>query len=301
MRTNASVVVGLLIAALVVLSLVGCPQVMQELPTPLDQLASQDPQNTPASLVKVSFVLTDAPVDDEKVDAVNVTVSGVRVNESADAESGEGTWRDIVVDPPVSVDLLELRNGVTVPIGSTELPGGIQINQIRLVVEAVEVVYDGVAHEATMSSGDTTGLKIVKAFDVPLFGEITIAVDFDARKSIVMTGPPPDPSFKVKPVLRAVVEGEAGSISGAGPAGRVVHAYRPAEWSPTEKPEYLAAYTSAALSDPDADGVFTYRLAFLEPGWYTLVLVDLAGIVDDVVVDDVEVIAGRTTEYNFPY
>lgn len=290
MRTNATGFGGLLVAAIAVLSLVGCcPQVMQ------------DPQDTPESLVKVSFVLTDAPVDDEKVDAVNVTVSGVRVNESADAESGDGTWRDIVVDPPAPVDLLVLQNGVTFPIGSTELPGGVQINQIRLVVDAVEVVYDGVAHQATMPSGDTTGLKIVGAFDVPLTGEITIAVDFDARRSIVMTGPPPDPAFRVKPALRAVVTGEAGSISGAGPADRIVYAYRPADWSPTEAPDYDKAYTSAALADPDADGVSTYRLAYIEPGFYTLVLVDPAGVADDVVVEDIEVTAGRTTEYHFPY
>ena len=287
MRTRGFVFGALMVTAVAILALVGCPAALQ------------------APLVEVNFALTDAPVDDELVTAVRITVSGVRVNESADADEGEGTWTDIVVDPPVPVDLLTLRDGVTFAIGSVWLAGGTQINQIRLVVDGAEIDYDGTTYPATLSTADTTGLKIVRAFDVPLTGEITIAVDFDARKSIVMTGPPPAPTFKLKPVLRAVVEGEAGSISGSGPADHVVYAYRDGTWADSEAiPDaegltFTHAYTSAGLGDPDTDGTWTYRLSFLEPGVYDLVLVEDAGGTVVTIAPDATVTERHTTEVNF--
>lgn len=285
MRTRGFVFGGLLIAAVAILALVGCPTALQ------------------APQVKVNFALTDAPVDDDLVTAVRITVSGVRVNESADAD--EGTWTDIVVDPPVPVDLLTLQDGVTFAIGSAWLPGGTQINQIRLVVDGAEIDYDGTTYPARLSTADTTGLKIVRAFDVPLTGEITIALDFDARRSIVMTGPPPAPTFKLKPVLRAVVEGEAGSICGTGPADHVVYAYRDGTWADSEATAdaegltFTHAYTSAGLGDPDTDGVWTYRLSFLEPGVYDVVLVEDAGGTVVTIASDVTVTERHATEVNF--
>ncbi len=285
MRTRGFVFGALIVTAVAILALVGCQAALQ------------------APLVKVYFALTDAPVDDELVTAVRITVSGVRVNGSADPD--EGTWTDIVVDPPVPVDLLTLQDGVTFAIGSTWLPGGTQINQIRLAVDGAEIDYDGTTYPAKLSTADTTGLKIVRAFDVPLAGEITIAVDFDARRSIVMTGPPPAPTFKLKPVLRAVVEGEAGSICGTGPADHVVYAYRDGTWADSEAIAdaegltFTHAYTSAGLGDPDTDGVWTYRLSFLEPGVYDLVLVEVAGGTVVTIASDATVTERHATEVNF--
>jgi hypothetical protein len=284
-RTRGFVFGALMVTAAAILALVGCQATLQE------------------PLVKVNFALTDAPVDDELVTAVRITVSGVRVNESADAD--EGTWTDIVVDPPVPVDLLTLQDGVTLAIGSVWLPVGTQINQIRLTVDGAEIDYDAATYQAKLSTADTTGLKIVRAFDVPLTGETTIAVDFDARKSIVMTGPPLAPTFKLKPVLRAVVEGEAGSISGTGPADHVAYAYRDGTWADSEAiPDaegltFTQAYTSAGLGDPDTDGVWTYRLSFLEPGVYDLVLVEDAGGTVVTIASDATVTERHTTEVNF--
>lgn len=285
MRTRGFVFGALIVTAVAILALVGCQAALQ------------------APLVKVYFALTDAPVDDELVTAVRITVSGVRVNGSADPD--EGTWTDIVVDPPVPVDLLTLQDGVTFAIGSTWLPGGTQINQIRLAVDGAEIDYDGTTYPAKLSTADTTGLRIVRAFDVPLAGEITIAVDFDARRSIVMTGPPPAPTFKLKPVLRAVVEGEAGSICGTGPADHVVYAYRDGTWADSEAIAdaegltFTHAYTSAGLGDPDTDGVWTYRLSFLEPGVYDLVLVEVAGGTVVTIASDATVTERHATEVNF--
>ncbi len=260
----------------------------------------------PAGRTTVTFALTDAPVDNALVSAVNVTVSGVRINESATAVEGDGTWTSIGIDPPQTLDLLSLQNGLTGALGSVQLAGGTQINQVRLQVDSVQVVYNGTPYTASVSSGDTTGLKIVGAFDVPLSGAMTVTIDFDARKSIVLTGPSwSPPAFRLKPVLRAVVDGEAGSISGTGPANHVIYAYRYADgvtsWSAAEETPnadglaFTGAYSSAATADPNVDGIFTYRLAFLEGGTYDLVVVDPAAGTVAKIVTGVTVTAGHDT------
>jgi hypothetical protein len=54
--------------------------------------------------------LTDAPVDG--VRAVNVTITAVRIHQSADAGPGAAGWRELPVRAPMPVDLLRLRGGV---------------------------------------------------------------------------------------------------------------------------------------------------------------------------------------------
>lgn len=118
--------------------------------------------------VSVGFSLTDAPIDESLVTAVNVTVGEVAVNESADASlaDGDGSWKKVTIDPPVTINLLDLQGGLTEALGDPiVLAGGTQINQIRLGVEAVQVMEGDVAATTTMPS--STGLKIVNAFRVP--------------------------------------------------------------------------------------------------------------------------------------
>jgi len=226
--------------------------------------------------VSVSFALTDAPIDSSLVTEVNVTVSEVAVNESTDGQiaDDDGSWKKVTIDPAVTLNLLDLQNGVFEALGDPlVLTGGTQINQIRLGVDLVEVVNNGETIVASMPS--KTGLKIVNAFDLPLTGAVTITIDFDARKSIIEK---PNGTFTVKPVLRAIVGNEAGKISGTVPAGVVtVHAYANDAYVATEASAsaddglyYTNAYTSATV----VTAGLTYMLAYLEAGTYDLYGVD---------------------------
>jgi hypothetical protein len=254
----------------------------------------------------MSIKLTDAPVDSAGVTSVYVTVSGVAVNESADAAMDAGSWIEAPLAAPSEYDLLSLQNGLTSALGQVALVGGTQINQIRLEVSAaaLELASDpGTRVPLSVNSGD---IKIVNAFDIPVNGEISVVLDFDARKSLRLvqggTG------YLLTPVVRAIVEGEAGSISGtlalADPESYTVYAYPGAdlfdvladyavEAAATETaPAFANAVTSAKPNDLGA-----YKLAFLAAGPYDLIAVPdaEAGIAPAASADEVIVLEARNT------
>ncbi|MBU0926267.1 MAG: DUF4382 domain-containing protein [Spirochaetes bacterium] len=248
-----------------------------------------------STAVSVGFALTDAPIDEATVTEVNVTVSSVAVNESADASiaDGDGSWKVLTLEPAQTLNLLALQNGIADELGALVMTGGTQINQIRLGVGAVEIVDGGTRYQASIPSA--TGLKIVNAFQVPLTGAVTITVDFDVRKSIIEK---PNGTFTVKPVLRAVVDNEAGRITGTVPTGTTtVYAYADGTYVATEATTataddglfFTGAYTSTCVK---AD--LSYVLAFLEAGVYDLYGVDATGAVT-CGLGDVAVAAGGTT------
>lgn len=247
--------------------------------------------------VAADFRITDAPVASDSVEAVYVTFAGLQINSG----DGDADWRDVPIDSAKEYELLSLTDGLSAALGSIDLEGGTKVNQIRFAIDKIELTETADApgdarHPVALAS--STGLKIVNAFDVPLTGTITFVVDFDVRKSLVKTGGA-QPSYKMKPTLRAVVEGEAGRIRGAAPLGHLVFAYRSqagadidlAFADPADDADSAAfddAYTSASVKD---DG--TYVLAFLEPGDYDLVLADPADGAVKQVANDVSVVAGE--------
>lgn len=243
----------------------------------------------------VQFDITDAPVASDSVKEVYVTFSSLSINESTSAGDGGSGWKTVSIDTTKEYELLSLSNGISSALGTITMAGGSRINQIRFGISKIELVEadDGATdprHAVALSS--STGLKIVNAFDIPLSGSITVVADFDVRKSLVNTAG----GYSMKPVLRAIVDNEAGEIHGSAPAGYIVFAYTSTEGAdidlafsdPADDPDAAAyddAYTSAAVRDEGA-----YTLAFMDAGTYDLVLVDpvdgaVAQVVNDVVVE----------------
>src|SRR6185503_16130954 len=75
--------------------------------------------------------LTDAPPCG--FDAVNVTVSQIRVHQSSGASEDAGGWSEITLRPARKINLLDLTNGVLEYLGETALPAG-HYTQLRLVL-----------------------------------------------------------------------------------------------------------------------------------------------------------------------
>jgi len=159
--------------------------------------------------------LTDAPACG--FDHVYVTVSKVRVHQSADAGDGESGWSEVVLNPAQRVDLLTLTNGVVRTLGQTTLPAG-TYTQARLVLApnnsaspmANAVVPTGGTETALdVPSGVQSGIKVPLNVVVPADKVADVVLDFDACKSVVRRGN--SGQYNLKPVVRAVtVLSEAG-------------------------------------------------------------------------------------------
>ncbi|MBU0936925.1 MAG: DUF4382 domain-containing protein [Spirochaetes bacterium] len=228
----------------------------------------------PAADAEISFALTDAPVDSSTISAVTISVSKVSVNQSTDGNISDnhGSWIDLPIEPAVVVNLLDLQNGATEVLGNLPIAGGTQINQIRLTVDSLVVTDNG--SDITASIPSTTGLKIVNAFQVPLSGNVSVTIDFDVRKSLVENAG----GYMLKPAIRAVVDNEAGKITGTAPAGSIIYAYAGDTWNEAAETtanadglKFTAAYSSTLAADAG-----TFTLAFMDAGLYTLVAVAVA-------------------------
>ena len=193
----------------------------------------------------VNILVTDAPPENE-VTSIMVTVSSISVHmagtETTTVPMGAttttttsststattststigttpptssdegGKWISIPVSGPNPFDLLKLQ-GIDELLGTAQLQAG-RYTQIRLVLTKVEVALGGGAlQEATVPSGE---LKFVRPFDVITGGTTDIELDFDAQKSVNVTG---SGKVTVKPVVKLTItnknSNELTSLSGA--------------------------------------------------------------------------------------
>lgn len=151
--------------------------------------------------------LTDAPACG--FDAVNVTVSKVRVHQSNSAADNDTGWSEIVLNPARKINLLDLTNGALEYLGETPLDAG-HYTQLRLVLAedsngniANSVIPSGSTTEIALStpSGMQSGLKLIDGFDVLEGERVDLMLDFDACKSVVTRG---NGSYGLKPVMRMI-------------------------------------------------------------------------------------------------
>ncbi len=149
--------------------------------------------------------LTDAPGD---YDEVNIDIQDVQVNSDASSNSG---WESLDVKNKGVYDLLKLTNGLDTLLGDIQLPEG-SVNQIRLVLGTNNTIkVAGISYPLSTPSAQQSGLKIQIHTDLKAGVVYTILLDFDAAKSILQTGAG---DFKLKPVIRSIVEAESGAIKG---------------------------------------------------------------------------------------
>lgn len=161
-----------------------------------------------------SVSLTDAPACG--FDAVNVTVSKVRIHQSDSASDNAAGWTEIPLNPPRKINLLDL-NDPTQPnfalehLGEAPLPAG-HYTQLRLVLVPNRnpnpplensVVLSGTTTEVPLDtpSAVQSGIKLVHQFDVPSGQRVDLLLDFDACKSIVQRG---NGTYALKPVIHVI-------------------------------------------------------------------------------------------------
>lgn len=166
----------------------------------------------------LTVALTDAPACG--FDAVNVTVSKVRVHQNASAADADTGWSEVVLSPARKINLLNLTNGVLDSLGSVSVPAG-KYTQVRLMLDPNTA--NGFANTVTPSATrvETTletpaavqaGIKIASDFTVVAGQPYTLVLDFDACRSVVNKA---NGGYQLSPVVNAV------STSGGGISGFV--------------------------------------------------------------------------------
>lgn len=174
---------------------------------------------TPTTMGSLKVSMTDAPACG--YDEVNVTVSKVRVHQSATAGDTDAGWTEIVV-PAHQINLLSLTNGVMETLGTVPLAAG-HYTQIRLVLDANSgnsmvnnvVPTGGAKTNLETPSGQQTGIKLNGQFDVVAGQQADILLDFDACKSVLTRG---NGKYALKPVVKmipVILNGVGGVISPA--------------------------------------------------------------------------------------
>lgn len=143
------------------------------------------------SAPNIQIRLTDAPAEYQEV---NVDIQDIQVNHS---EIGN-EWTSIDLVNKGTYDLLKLSNGTDTLIGVYSLNSGL-ISQIRLVLgENNTIKVNDSIYNLTVPSGQESGLKI--NLDT-LESKSQLILDFDANKSVVLTG---NNEYLLKPVITII-------------------------------------------------------------------------------------------------
>lgn len=172
----------------------------------LSGCSKDDSQAPAAGTGQLKMYLTDSP--SMVFDEVNIMVDRVEVHQ-AGADS-TGGWVTIN-STPYTYDLLTLTNGQTAILGNATLAAG-TYTQIRLIIDTgSNVVVAGVPFNLEIPSGMQTGLKLVHEFTIQANATTELTFDFDAARSVNLTG---NGQYMLKPVIRVQSNDVSGSISG---------------------------------------------------------------------------------------
>ena len=258
----------------------------------------------------VSVALVDSASEDYA--AVYVTIRDIQFHLGGNENSSK-SWKSIhgSVEYPVTVNLLELVNGVRLDLGLVELPAG-HHTQMRLIIgdEAEQGTInilsqshpyanyviidkdpsdavDPEIHELKIPSGDKTGIKIVGGYNIAANQTTELILDFDACRSIVQAGN--SGQWHLKPTIKmgetagySIIKGKITDETDAGLEGVLVSAQQFDSGASDAKVEVIV--TASTLTDINGD----YSL-FVEPGVHNIVAF-MDGYSPG--VDRVEVVAG---------
>lgn len=214
----------------------------------------------------LQLAMTDAPACYEHV-WVNVAKVRVHMSDDTGTGDGDGGWRDIVPpNAPVLVDLVNLTNGQLQDLGGATVPAG-SYHQLRLVLAAngnSVTPIGGTPQELKTPSGQQSGLKIKADFTVQADQVNDFLLDFDACKSVVLTG---SGTYILKPVVRLSTK-PAGGIEGF--VSTAVGTGTPTFTLASINVSAQQNGTVVRSTIPDANGKFV--LSYLPAGTYTVVV-----------------------------
>lgn len=233
--------------------------------------------------------LTDAPADYAEV---NIEIHQVLVKENDGDDDGLDETEDmdeeeledegwkVVFNDTITVNLLDYQNGATLDLGEVELETG-RYNQVRLVLgdENNVVLNNGNTFQLNTPSGQTSGYKLLVQADIEEDQVYDLVIDFDASRSIVVTG---NGSYILKPVLKTANLTASGSISGT--------------ILPVDANPYVYAIAGTDTSGTQADENGDFRIIGLDDGTYKIEIKSTNEAYRDSAITDIELEDGEDVE-----
>ena len=161
--------------------------------------------------------ITDDPFDIGSVEAATVKITKVEIRKAGDGIS-DGSPFITLSEDPVTIDLINLRNGLTETLLDLEIPEG-EYDLIRLYVEEAGLKLKDFTdtYNVKVPSGSQTGIKIFISPAIVVSGGLTseVLLDFDLSRSFIMRGNMRNNNgFIFKPCIRAANLTTAGRIAG---------------------------------------------------------------------------------------
>ena len=215
--------------------------------------------------------------DDPSIyDAINIDIESVEVHFSDDNEDG---WHTIQMIHPGIHNLLRLANGKDTLLATQRIASK-KITQMRFILgDNNTVVVNGITYPLKTPSAQESGLKFDVDASLTAGIEYKIWTDFDAQRSIVVTG---NNQYMLKPVIRVYTKALTGSISG------VVLPHEAGAWVYVLNGNDTIA---SAIPDP-VTGMF--MINGLAAGTYTVVVTGTDGY-KDATYNDINVSIGNVT------
>ena len=215
MKRVLAIVIGVTLIMALGLTSIGC--ISEPAPEPEAPAGPAPAAPAAANTGTVKLLVTDAPPG-ENVTSIMVTIAeeGVEIHKAVaeqeqteggtqtqtqqQVQQGEGEWIKIdIAEDAGTFDLLDIK-GIEQFLGETEVDAG-KYTQLRLTVEKIEVALDGGKLQlANLPSGV---LRFVRPFDVVAGETVEILIDFDADRSVNVTGAG---KIQVKPVVKLEIK-----------------------------------------------------------------------------------------------
>jgi hypothetical protein len=216
---------------------------------------------------RVQIYLTDAPGDYQEV---NIDVVSVRV-----------IINDSMINLPTNAgiyNVLDFVNGKDTLLVEDEIPAG-YLSQIRLVLgENNSVKRDNEVYSMKTPSAQQSGLKLNVHEDIHPGISYAYVLDFEADKSIVLTG---NGRHQLKPVIRVYTKAVSGAVEGI-------------SWPPEAK-TYISVINASDTVGTSADTVTgEFMVMGLEEGNYNIKFESTEGY-KDTTLFDISILFGQVT------
>ncbi|MGB5377698.1 DUF4382 domain-containing protein [Muriicola sp.] len=273
-----------------------------------------DSEATEVGVGRLTIQLTDAPFPLDLISEANVTIYKIEARQKGDTENDSsmedgGTVEDesedmhdgnaivVLMEEDITINLLDLTNGVTESLVDTEIPAG-TYDQLRVYAKGINVVMndeEGTTYDLKIPSGEQSGIKIKIKPALRIAGGLSadLLLDFDVSRSFVPRGNIRDLSkfngFIFKPVIKVSNLSTAGTLAG------VV----------TDK-EDGAALAGATITVSQNDEIKTtsltddtgaYMIMGLDPGDYEVTAA--LDLYDTSPVGPIEIVVGNKSILNF--